>query len=469
MQGHMTHGGTSEIDPNQFLNDQEMSLIGRLILDPDLAGECGLAPEHFSNHYCGEVYASILHLSDSKNSVEEIDIVTDLGDGSKEAETHWWSFVSRAVVKAATVGVHGTISAHIRREYGKRATANITSEASQRVQEAHDAADIIEGTIKQLEEIQTLGHTSRATQADEAKALLSDLASCGEVEVAGLSSGVGLESVVPGGIPRDKVTVLFGETGTFKTTLKSNIIDAIAKESGLVLDFSLEDSNSLTLYRAMARVSGVPYSRFATSSFTKGDLEKLSRVGNSDISHLKNITTIGDIPPSADEIIRVARQYKKKGLAAVVIDYITLLDWGRSSERQMLNDAMLKFQRAAKRDGVAYIVVSQLNDERLHERGRADARPILRDLFGSSSLRTACKLAVATYRPGKYGPPKSKYDKEIYGELYSLDSDKYNNIIELWVRKNVLGEDNVPVYVLCNRKTGKMVPYNLEAPTGVEF
>lgn len=451
---------------NEFLHSQELGLIGRLILDPDLIDEAGLAPEHFYNKYCGDVYASILHLSSSKKSVSEVDIVTHLSDGSSTAENHWWTFVGKTAAEAISPGVLTATAGLIRREYGKRQTALIASEAAAAVQEANDAGEIIESTIKRLEEIQTLGQTKRPTQAQEAKLLLEDLSSAGEICTAGLASGVGLEEVVPGGIPKDKVTVLFGETGTFKTTLKSNIIDSIAKSGGLVLDFSLEDSNSLTLYRAMARISGVPYSRFATSDFRAEDLGKLKRVGQEDINHLKNIITIGDIPPSADEIIRVARQYKRQGLKAVVIDYITLLDWGRNSERQMLNDAMLKFQRAAKRDGVAYIVVSQLNDERLHERGRADARPILRDLFGSSSLRTACKLAVATYRPGKYGPPRSKYDQEIYGELYATDPDKYNNIIELWVRKNVLGEDNIPVYVLCDRKTGKMTPYKMDAPSG---
>jgi len=450
---------------NEFLHNQELGLIGRLILDPDLIDQCGLAPEHFYNKYCGEVYGSILHLSATKNSVSEVDIVAYLSDGNKEAENHWWSFVGKTAADAVSTETITSVSDFIRTEYGKRQTALICSEAAAAVQEANDAGNIIEATVQKLEEIQTLGKADRPTQAQEAKSLLADLSQLGEIDTAGLPSGVGLEEVVPGGIPRDKVTVLFGETGTFKTTLKSNIIDSIAKSGGLVLDFSLEDSNSLTLYRALARLSNVPYARFATSNFRECDLQNLKRVTNEDIAHLKRIITIGDIPPSADEIIRVARQYKRQGLQAVVIDYITLLDWGRNSERQMLNDAMLKFQRAAKRDGVAYIVVSQLNDERLHERGRADARPILRDLFGSSSLRTACKLAVATYRPGKYGPPRSKYDQEIYGELYSTDPDKYNNIIELWVRKNVLGEDNVPVYVLCDRKTGKMVPYELGEPS----
>lgn len=454
---------------NEYLHNQELGLIGRLILDPDLIDQTGLAPEHFYNKYCGDMYGSILHLSTQKNSVSEVDIITHLSDGNKEAENHWWSFVGKTAANAISTETLTSVADFIRTEYGKRKTALICAEAADAVQEANDAGNIIEATVQKLEEIQTLGKADRPTQAQEAKSLLADLSQLGEIHTAGLPSGVGLEEIVPGGIPKDKVTVLFGETGTFKTTLKSNIIDSIAKSGGLVLDFSLEDSNSLTLYRALARLSGVPYARFATSDFRQCDLQNLKKITNEDISHLKRIITIGDIPPSADEIIRVARQYKRQGLQAVVIDYITLLDWGRNSERQMLNDAMLKFQRAAKRDRVAYIVVSQLNDERLHERGRVDARPILRDLFGSSSLRTACKLAVATYRPGKYGPPKTKYDKEIYGELFSLDREKYDNIIELWVRKNVLGEDNLPVYVLCNRKTGKMTPYKLETPNDAAF
>ena len=392
-----------------------------------------------------------------KPNLDVAEVVHYLSDGSKEAESHWWSFATRCLGhNTSTTDVSGFCDT-VRREWKKRQAFEISTELNQGILEAYDVEEALEKAIEKFSALQQLGYTERQTLLEEATETLEKF-NLSEAKTLGLSSGVGLEKVVPGGIPGDKVTVIFGETGTFKTTLKSNIIDAICRE-GHVIDFSLEDSNALTVRRAIARRSGIPYSKLVNSTLSDRERELLLDV-NLDI--YKNVTVIGDVPPTADQIISTARQYLSKGLKAVVVDYITLLDWGRLGERAMLNDAMLKFQRAAKRDRVAYIVISQLNDERLHERGRPDARPILRDLFGSSSLRTACKLAVATYRPGKYGPPKTRYDKERYGEIYSLAPEVYDDIIELWVRKNIVGDDNIPVYVECNRKTGLMTPTTLD-------
>ncbi len=90
---------------NEFLHNQEIGLVGRLVLNPELIDEAGLAPEHFYNKYCGDVYGSILHLSSVKNSVADVDIVNHLSDGNSEAESHWWRFLADASVNAILAAV----------------------------------------------------------------------------------------------------------------------------------------------------------------------------------------------------------------------------------------------------------------------------------------------------------------------------------------------------------------------------
>ena len=456
---------------DNLLHKTERGLIACLLQDPELIDDLALDSKHFENTICSLTYDCLYRRLDLGLEIDPIVVAAELSKGNNKKKENLyeqymgWVCGNDAIVVVS--GSHIASAATIRAEYTRRKAIETLDRAAKQLEQIGDVGASIQEAVDNLETLGTEGVKDRPNLRVEINEEFKAIAE-GKGQRAGLPTGVGLESVVPGGIPRDKVTVLFGETGTFKTTLKSNIIDAIARANlGVILDFSLEDSNELTRQRAIARMAGVPYSSFATREFTQGDLDSLRRFDKSEMDCYRNVVVIGDVPPTADEIIRISRKYKRQGLCAVVVDYLTMLDWGGKSERAMLNDAMVKFQRAAKRDNVAYILVSQLNDERLHEKGRFDARPKLRDLFGSSAVKNAAKLAVATYRPAKY-PISSKYDKELYGELQSGNPGLYGDIIELWVRKNVLGQDNVPVYVRCNRETGLMEPLDLDSIRGRE-
>jgi replicative DNA helicase len=438
----------------ELLHSAELGVVGLCIVSPAVTDDLGLDGGFFQDARLGKVYGNILHLWEEQNgggTIGELELA-DLCGGSE-----WLSLVADAVSTPCSSSIVEAQAELIKGAYMKRKVRFICADACDRAAVSDDVGDVVEGTIEQLENAIELGLSQRPNLYTEMKQELQDIGD-GVGFRQGLPTGVGLEKIVPGGYPRDKVTVLFGETGTFKSTLKANSVDAIAMSGeGIVLDFSLEDSNQLTRQKALARASGVPYAHFATREFTEEDKHKLNCANKAMLEAAKNIVVIGDVPPTASEIIRTARQYKRQGLVAVVVDYITMLDWGGRDEREMLSDAMLKFQRAAKRDGVAFIVVSQLASSRLHSRDRADRRPELRDLFGSSAVANACKLAVATYRPSKYDPKPSL--NSTYGEMYARTPNLYQDVIELIVRKNVLGPSDKSVRVICDCELGLMKPY----------
>lgn len=279
---------------------------------------------------------------------------------------------------------------------------------------------------------------------------------------SGLPCGLGIERVVPGGIPTDKVTVLFGESGNFKTTVKNAIMLNLARAGHTVLDASLEDSNELTSQRYLAQLTGIGYGLFSDpSSLTDTDRRNLDAtdVGGA----AANVIMGGEVSPNIDEIIRIARYYKReRGLSAVFVDYIQLLEGPkRFSEREMLTYIMRKAQNAAKRDGIAYIMVSQSN-QKVEYREAHDKRPKTGDLFGSSTLHQYCKLLIGVYRPSKYNfePPGTRQSHTLdraYRQLYDTDPGfeaEYRRLLELHILKNVVGETAV-------------VHADVDAPTGV--
>lgn len=270
-----------------------------------------------------------------------------------------------------------------------------------------------------------------------------------------LPSGLGLEKIVPGGVPRDKMTMLFGETGTLKTAVKQVMCDAMIKAGYHVLDFSIEDSKELTAQRFLARHTGIPYNRLAAREISRQEKEQLEAVKEDALTRY----LIEDRGPfTLDGVMKkVAEARKEYPVAAVFLDYIQIMDMDSSvlqKEYQQLYNICKIAQRAAKQDNMAWVLVSQVNR---NIEARDDKRPRLSDMYGSSAMQHACKLAIATYLPAKYEPTPGKLS--FWHKFYHQHPDGkilYKGAMELWVRK-AFGEKDVFLPLIFDPATGKLL------------
>lgn len=293
-----------------------------------------------------------------------------------------------------------------------------------------------------------------ATLAHTLDNLVAALGTASDVEY-GLPLGLGLESVVPGGAPRDKVTILFGETGTYKTTLKDNIIDSIVAAGHNVFNCTLEDKADLTAATYLSRATGIPYARIATNTLAADEIELVQRELPSARVYAERVT-VCDVAVTIDEVIKEARRLRlqRGGLSAVFVDYVQRVNKRGREPVTAYNEVVERCQDAAHADRVAYFLVSQVNREKMVRRG--DYIPQLEDLFGSSAFQHGCKLAIATYLPSKYEPdPSDAAYKRILAER---GHDAYRQVVDLWIRKNRVGPVDVHVSAHVDRPTGKMRP-----------
>jgi replicative DNA helicase len=232
-----------------------------------------------------------------------------------------------------------------------------------------------------------------------------------------------------------------------------------------VLDVSLEDADELTAHRFIAGCTGLNYGKIAAQELTEDDRDKLV-LPEAALSSAENVILAGEIFPSIDEIIRTARFYKyKRNLAAVVIDYVQLLESKnpRHSEKERLDEIMRKCQLAAKRDNIAYVIVSQVKQD---VDQRTNHRPRITDMIGSSAMRTASKLSIGVYRPGLYDliPKKgSGYENLFHNHPQGVTT--YRNMLELHFLKNVLGQPRVVVHCLVTPETGQIEPFDMRSWT----
>lgn len=276
----------------------------------------------------------------------------------------------------------------------------------------------------------------------------------------GLPSGIGLECLVPGGVPRDKVTAVFSDEGTFKTTLVTQMQYSMAA-AGPVVGVSLEDSTQLCTHRLLGRASGINFGRIHGGLL---GLDERAAVADAYLQPaLRNMYLVDDIEPTIERCFAAALAVP--GCHALFVDYIQLLE-GRSDQKTTLEHAVTASQHFAKKHRIAVVLVSQRKTIDLEGARRDNPRPQTSDMFGSSAMRMGVKLAVGLFRPwswckvptqlkGPFGP----YVKWLSSHPDHVDL--YPNILEVHVTKQVCGPPGA-YHVLVEPATGIISPYRVE-------
>jgi replicative DNA helicase len=162
----------------------------------------------------------------------------------------------------------------------------------------------------------------------------------------------------------------------------------------------------------MARVSKVPSQQIRNCALNRGEMGALQDAMRN-LARRKGWLFDGRSGITAEEVVRSVRRRKKDNQTKVVIvDYIQLLKKPtfRMSTHEALGESITTLADAAKADGIAYVVMSQLNRD-LEK--REDRRPQLSDLRESGSLEERSKCVVGVYRGAAYKlPPKRHVDFE---------------------------------------------------------
>jgi len=439
---------------NSTLLQAERSLVAAAILDPKVFSEAALQYSQFFDARCQVAWKSIGGLVAEGSSLDEISVADNCSNAVSVTELSGYTTALGVVNTTYWVGL-------VREGHIQRGIEGIASDFNSMRDKGISGADMLTKVRSRLLDLENATERKLPTLGDLAVSECERIRATPLLELRGLPTGLGLERVVPGGIPRGKVTTLFGESGNFKTTVKNNIVLGMARAGFKVLDVSLEDADELTAHRFIASCTNLNYGKIAAQDLTEADRAKLVLPENAYLA-AQNVILAGEILPNIDEVIRTARYYKYKcDLAAVVIDYVQLLESRnpRQTEKERLDEIMRKCQLAAKRDNIAYIIVSQVKQD---VDQRADHRPRITDMIGSSAMRTASKLSIGVFRPALYAdvPAKNSNYTNLFNN-HPQGQDVYANLLELHFLKNVLGQPRVVVHCLVRPETGHITPFDM--------
>jgi replicative DNA helicase len=435
------------------LVDLEQSVLGGILLRNVVLSEIpSLEPGDFYDPRNRAVFAAYRALERDGKPIDTVLVEHELHRADKLEAIGGPGYLGDLALKVPTPENTCEYAARVRdAALGRRVAERMAQVVEEWRQGLASGADLLSMALAQLSSLD-------AEQPEEAKAIgdlvkarfqefesMAEERARGGAAITGVPTGVaGLDAKL-GGYQPGIVTILCGRPGHGKSSKALAAADA-ASEAGMGVHlFSLEDSWRSYTDRALARQSGVPAESMRAANLNAGDLQRIqgaaSRLWRRQGWKVDDRSGI-----TADEIIRSVRRHRKKnGTRLVIVDYVQLVRRPRgASEYEALGEIGVAFQTAAKQDGLAYLVLSQLNRE-LEK--RADKRPQLSDLRGSGTLEEYCKAAVAVYRGSVYGGrPKREVDYDcdcqVRGECsaHQPTQDAWERQMQLLLIKNSTGQ-----------------------------
>lgn len=428
-------------------SEAERRLVGSVMDDPSLYEQVQVTPIQFDDLKLRAIWKAIGDLRAASKPADPLSVADQLGEalescgglsGLTDILLHVGVVTPESTSHYADIVRDAYLSRQVRRKCSEILEAAKSESGADLLARLGTSSDALRGS---------LSHGNRTLDVVVAQELNAALSSSGEAR--GVITGLGIEKWVPCGYPKKKVTVMFSDTGSFKTTTIMQSSFSMAKRGYRGMVFSIEDPDELQADRFISRKTGVGYGRIASGVLNDAERQKLKSFDPGEASYLRNIVCNDSVEPQIDHLIReVAAENARRSLDYVIVDYMQLME-GRGDRQSVFTEAMRKSAYAAKRMDLAWIWISQKNDR---AKERKNPRPYLEDMFGSASLKQMSKLVLALFRPSSVWPEPSGDDHPLYG-IYSrflkrfpgdddVKLEAYNNIVELHVLKNVLGANN---------------------------
>lgn len=387
------------------VQEAERWVIGVVLTWPERAEELEVAASEFFLPQCRYAMEAIESI---RSRGEEHEIATVARELERQGKSHavdlsWLAGCAADVPTADNLEHYTGI---VREAALTRRTALALSEATEAHRKGLSGSELLTDALERLSGIDSEqpDESARIGQlVRERFAELKDMAdrkARGDAVLTGIPTGIQALDELVGGLQLGIATVVAGRPGMGKSAVGMALTDAITDSGNGVHVFSLEDTRSAYVDRAIGRQAQVSPERIRQLELQPGDLQSISGA----MKHLdqREGWLVDDRSGiTADEIVRsVRRARRRNGTRVVIVDYIQLVR-GRygMDTRERLNDAMETFAAAAKKDGMAYVVFSQLNR---NCESRDDKRPQVRDLNESDRIGQIAKCVLLLYRPGEY-------------------------------------------------------------------
>lgn len=415
----------------QRASNAERSLVGAAVIDPTVRDRTLSQPEHFGDLRWRALWTAIGELRELGRAIDETTLLDWL---AQHAPNVGPSEVAEAVIAVPTAGNADYYDALVREHALERAVFAAageivakcregTGDGSERLSEALSAFQCMEPAQpdRGMNLAELIKQRFREYDAMEKRRASGD-------HVGSLPTGLDdLDDL--GGLRDDCVTIIGGRPGMGKSAMAQLLVEACLAAGEPVHYFGIEDGPRSLVDRMMARnaMGNIPALRIRQGKLDGPQMGELARTAAWITRDWGKLLRFEPLPhATGPAIVACARRHlKRHGTKVVVIENLQNTAWRNPRQDRIEGwaDNMLHFQRAARDDQVAYVVLSQLLRD--VER-RPDKRPaMIADIYGGDAVGQYAKAIWFVHRPGRHD------DKEPEN-LMEIICAKNNEGPEMW-------------------------------------
>jgi replicative DNA helicase len=427
----------------------ELALCGAAFVDGGVLDAIDVQPEHFFNPRLARLW-SHMHAIRARNV--PLDEVTLLDSAPAGVDLELIADVGASTGTSRNAAHYAEI---VRRHALTRQVLVAASEIVARAQEGTvDGKELLDEAMAAITRIDVGRPASTITIREVIKRRMRELDQLAAARAQGLRTLLGITTGIPrldsatGGWPLGLVSIVAARPGMGKSAFLLQAENAASEAGHGVHVISIEDTMSMYSDRALSQESGVPGEAFRMDNGRQMDrLEKEEFLhGASRLFGRKNWLYEDVVSINAEDIVRAVRRSRAtNNTKLVVVDYLQLVK--RPKRYENIHDSIFQtisvLADAARQDGIAYVIASQLN-RKVEE--RQDKRPQLSDLRDSGSIEERAKLVLGLYRGAKYGDPKAGVDFDPREGEPIPRADDWHRRLDVLLLKHSQGGDG---YVRC--------------------
>jgi len=383
--------------------EAEEAVLGSILMNPEALHEVRafLTPEDFFILRHGWIYEAMLRLSDRDDAIdvrtlaEELRAQGRLDDVGGEA---YLNYLPTTVPTALHAEVYGHIveRTSIRRRLLGAAgeIANLAQDAERDINEVIDQSEsaLFTVTERRLRQELVPMHVAISQYFDRIEHLRES-----ETEALGVPTGFYDLDKLLGGLQKSDLVIVAGRPGMGKTSfLLTLAINAARQGAARVAVFSMEMSNEQLVQRMIATETGI----------SSQDL-RLGKIGDAEwarfveaTGNMSNLRIFLDDSPAISAMqlrTKCRRLYREHGLDLIIVDYLQLMNAGRSMGRDTNRVQEITYISRALKELARELNVPLLSAAQLSRavEQRQDKRPQLSDLRESGCLSGETPVILA--------------------------------------------------------------------------
>ncbi|MBI4373159.1 MAG: replicative DNA helicase [Candidatus Omnitrophica bacterium] len=397
--------------------EAEASVLGAMLFAPEAVSRAleVLEESFFYSEAHRMIFSAMINLFDRNQAIDLITVTEEL---RKHKQLELIGGASYLAQLTASVPTAANVEFHARIVKEKALLRNLIATATQIIQDSFDSStegsqilDRAERMIFDISQHRVEGKFIRVNEIIKDSIEAIDRLYQRKEHITGLATGFHDFDTKTAGLQFSDLIVIAGRPSMGKSAFVSGIAEHVSVVLGKpIAFFSLEMSKEQLVQRMLCSHARVDAQKVRTGYLSHSDWPKLtSAAGKLSEAPL----FIDDTPVmNALELRAKARRLKAQhGIELVVVDYLQLLDGGRSraeNRQQEITEISRSLKALARELRVPVIAISQLS--RAVEQ-RTGNRPQLSDLRESGAIEQDADLVVFLFREEYYHPTEENRNR----------------------------------------------------------